>query len=681
MNHDVTTQSDLPVSDQELLRPSGTIITPSIVEGVLQVRMSLEEVPVNLFADAVKARLHDANGKSVDDWVKYSARAIWRMREVKEQRRFGTLYQKGTKTTEPLDLDVRSMIDTALRLNKLSPDDADRLLKRSQSSKLTPEKVIRSHKILNKIFWGLHYIDYHLHFLEGGLYYGFLPKEDVDDLKSQLLGLDPEPLEYDDIVAVLRRNKKLDQSGYARLEALLQDLSISVGDTSISTFSLSKLKEDLTKIARSNLVIAPDFGNGQVERLRLIPIDRLSKEDHPEIIIEGLFAVTSYPGRLGEGNIIKTHSLFPGEKAVITVETYSKQTSQSSSTSSVLDSVNKESEDAFSNEVNFEDTYNNIDRRTNSFSAGANATATWGFASGGLNTEYSQTASSESTRTTKNINHALNRQVTKASSNRTVKVETSSTSSYESSSRQAIVRTIENINVSKSLNFAFRQLSQLYLSLTTIKDLRIVVRSKISEAGTVVTLEHCPEVLRELFSNKPERDEIVKSLYTKIIDAAKGMAKNNLHEKDSPFIIDAKDINDEKIPRKMVNPQLRFKYPPYKPKVDAKSSYKIKPFADDAELFFDGILLKEKTSVILTEGIVVECFLRNKNEEQGLDDYSADLQQETIKQKKAANGLASERVEQMALARTIVNAEADNNKKAELFHKLITPLWAEPPKS
>src|SRR5262249_20659409 len=161
-------------------------------------------------------------------------------------------------------------------------------------------------------------------------------------------------------------------------------------------------------------------------------------------------------------------SLFPGEKAVLTIDTYRKETSTYALTSSVLDTSSKEAEQALAKEINNSAIYNNEESRTSSYSIGVEAKATWGFGSAGASASMSGSSRSVARRTVSNADKSISNQAMKVSNNRSIKVDTTSTQSLETSERQSVVRTIENINVSKPLSFVFYQLTQKVISLTTI---------------------------------------------------------------------------------------------------------------------------------------------------------------------------------------------------------------------
>jgi len=377
---------------------------------------------------------------------------------------------------------------------------------------------------------------------------------------------------------------------------------------------------------------------------------------------------------------VKTHSLFPGEKAVITIETFSKETIKEDMTSSVLDSVNRQSETSLTEEINAEDRYNKVIKRTSSFSVGTKATGNWGWGSANLSTENDHAAENISKSAVTNINKALKRQTAQVSNKRTVKVETNNSYYAEESSKQSIVRTIENINVSRPLNFVFRQLCQLYFTLTTIKDLRIVFRLSPAEIeGVVASLQELPEMLQAILEDNAAGKKKVQQIYDKVVQVAKDMAEQKDEDGSKAKFVVESNIESLIVEKRFrINEDLinfyRWESDPestnHAPATAAKMAMDLSMFPAKTILPYEGVLLREELNILKTDGVVVECFLSHCSE--GLDEYSAHLQAETNKRRCLENAVLQEKALQMRLAREIV-AEKDATK-AELFEKLVSSM-------
>lgn len=99
---------------------------------------------------------------------------------------------------------------------------------------------------------------------------------------------------------------------------------------------------------------------------------------------------------------------------------------------------------------------------------------------------------------------AMEKHVTKTSSFREVEVNTTSTTTTTSGTDQTITRQIENINKSRVLNFAFRQLQQEYITITYLKSVRFLYTNGY---GETVELVEIPE-LRALLEDKIKKEHV-----------------------------------------------------------------------------------------------------------------------------------------------------------------------------
>jgi hypothetical protein len=646
------------------------LIRPTIVDGVVQIRIPIETADYPLFPPATLRDLQKPASQVLADWVEYCSLKIITLPRVVGLPRYGTLVQKGVPSSSEF-VEVSKFAETAELLGVISRDERQYIVERFDAKREPPEALVRLNARINAMFWGIHYIDYHLTFLDAAAAYGTVQPEQVATLKKQLLAADAATIDLPAIYALF--SSAAGPNAYARTKRAIESIALSVAGHFILAYSKDTVLADLRAHGNDDRYLKPGFEQSAVEDWAWISGAALIAFNQPEILVEGLMSIASYQGELGRGDVIQTHTLFPGEKAVVSMQSYKKETSSYAITSSVLDNTSTEAELSLANEVNVSNAFSTEDSRTSSFSAGVDLKANWGWGSGGASANYSTTSTSTAKRAATNAVKAVRNQASKVSSNRTVKVDTTRTVTSETSTTSSLTRTIENINVSKPLTFIFRQLTVDILSIILIRDCRVVLRANISDPGLVCVLEQTPDVARERFFDPVNvTDAVIKKYYDLIVETAKALAYNDALGTGRQFVIDEAAIPDTVTPRKRVNNELDHTVPfPIVPAAPAA----IAEFASTgAAIQYSGIALELTRNVLKTDGTLVECEL---SVTEGLDDYSRNLQLESIREKAVSNVMSEKKQESVDLALKLVQAAPQADQTA-MFEKLVLPFFVTP---
>ena len=252
----------------------------------------------------------------------------------------------------------------------------------------------------------------------------------------------------------------------------------------------------------------------------------------PRIIVIEEYTTESFLGNYGAGRVVKTFSLFPGERTTISVRTYNDQTSTSSKSDNVLDSFSDSSAVELDNlmqieQGNLASTTDTSGGSGSSFSTNSdskNSSSSFGI-SGGLNLgplsigggygqsqsdvtnstggftntyDYNHTGVRQSNINT--LNNALNKHVQQSNSARQVDVNTSTTDTASSGEEDTTVREIVNYNKSRTLNIVFRQLMQEYYSITYLSNLKFAYTNGYPESYRVVDLNNLPNMLLDIIN-------------------------------------------------------------------------------------------------------------------------------------------------------------------------------------
>ncbi len=407
----------------------------------------------------------------------------------------------------------------------------------------------------------------------------------------------------------------------------------------------------------------------------------------PKILFFEKLQISTFLGNYGAGRVIKTFSLFPGEKTTISVKTYQKTKQKEETTvnfgSSILDSVTEEAATDFENSIQTEtsnkyteseaDILNSQKNYSNKEGSGG-AKVLWGLveASGSGGSEQSSETSGEwGTRSAredfaKTVSSALFKHSARASSKRDVEINTSSeqssTSVSEQGSEQTIERQIENVNVSRTLNLVFRQMVQEYISVLHLTDVRIALYDESPGPYPQYSMHELDKFLDAYFADDDEvRTRILEGIIRELY-----------------YVFDYRDEPQQFLEQVALTfPEtsievsgLDVSLPPSIGYLRVNKSLRTRP-ADRDFIEVPGVVLKENVITMRTEGVVVDGFLgRGGDPEAGLlDTYSAALQVQTISDMELKSALTQEEVNRSALGRAVV--EAGDEQQAELFRMVF----------
>lgn len=392
------------------------------------------------------------------------------------------------------------------------------------------------------------------------------------------------------------------------------------------------------------------WGGGVTE----VEVD-VNAEPEPVLFIIQVVGISSFLGDYGLGRTVKTFTLHPGETATLSMRTWRASEETKSLASSIIDSYDESSSERFANTVMNETTDTATQEKTENWHAEAEAKGSFGIASakvsGGGGGEYGSSTEEFS----KAVDESVAEHAAEASSHRQNEVTSSSESSVSMENEEVTERTIKNINVSRTLNFTFRELNQAYTTKTHLKDVRIAFSN-----GNVGSWREEPiSGLRKLIEEviKPEHVDEVCSDIIKTIAV--------IHDIDSTPV---RVLEQVRLDKCAVSHQVRDAEPDNEchypaPRADGRMYYRFKRGAlaqsQDEEHPVEGVLLKERQIMLATDSVVAEALLGTEN---ALDGYSEKLQTETIR----GQQLTSNRE---ALAQQIV-ANGDT-ARAELFAQVF----------
>lgn len=367
-------------------------------------------------------------------------------------------------------------------------------------------------------------------------------------------------------------------------------------------------------------------------------------EPEPRLYLVEIYRLSSFLGNYGAGRILKTMTLLPGEKTKISIKTYTKTEQQSKSASSILDSFTQESSDDFENSVQEEQSDKRNSSKTFEYHAEAEANASWGWGSAKVSGGVKGGTNSAREEFSKNVSNAVQKHSAKASAKRDVQINTSYEVKEETGEETSIEREIENINLSRTLNFVFRQMNQEFFTFLTLVDVRVAFFNNFAELAREVTLPDLDSLLDE-FVLDDKHDEVRQVIVEQL--------QNVLDYKD-----DLKSVIEEKV-LSQNDKYLRV------------NRGIISIYKDDitqAEFALPGTILSVTKNVMRTEGVIVEALL---GQGEALDGYATRLQELEVTRREAEVAQKQAESQRADLLNQVVR---DNDaERAKLLGDLTCP--------
>lgn len=470
-----------------------------------------------------------------------------------------------------------------------------------------------------------------------------------------------------------------DDNGVARVELFVNGNPAPITALPRSGPSLDQWGAPVTFDTRGpnlvRVVVTDVHGNVREQtfqyQVELIPqvTSRLTR-----LILVESYRLSSYLGNYGAGRTIKTFSLLPGEKTRISIKTFTRSEEDRKAASSILDSYSNHTQEAFEKSMENEQTNKKAYEETEAYSATAEAKASWGWGSAGISASASVGTNAAREEFAKNISAATQKHVSEASAKRDVQINTSYEVKASTGEETAVEREIQNVNLSRTLNFVFRQMNQEYVTLLHLVDVRIGYFKVIQEEGQPdryiyreVTLPQLRPLLETVLkpfegtdaSGQPDPDRNVREVYNQIVFQL--MNVYDYQDQHHSFA----EWRELQAPDG--RPQDRY----LRVRKDYTSVYH--DAASGTFLRVPGIVMAANRYVLRTEGIVVEALLGQGD---ALDEYSHGLQDEAVRERRIANDRELADLQRVRLANRIV--EEKDAEAAHLYSLISYPPQPAP---
>lgn len=322
----------------------------------------------------------------------------------------------------------------------------------------------------------------------------------------------------------------------------------------------------------------------------------------PRLFFVEHYHLTNFVSDYGTGRIIKTFSLMPGEKAELSISSFTRETLKENDASSVLDSYSEETLEDFEKSVRAEQASSSTSTESEEIKASASASASWGWGEAKASGSYSKASSEARSRFASNVASATAKNTARASAARNVEINTSVERSRETEKAESTYRTVENINLDRTLNFIFYQMNQRYVSLIHLTEIELGYDDGNGNLIVVPLYEMRP--LLEKVVKETKVDEAQSAIFDALreIRDYRGRRVEGFIAEDAWLSVGDKDKPSQELSLDKVKKvqYMRVNH-------DYVSSFE--ELGTGREYFVDGVLLEALPLVLRTDGVYVESLL------------------------------------------------------------------------
>jgi hypothetical protein len=332
------------------------------------------------------------------------------------------------------------------------------------------------------------------------------------------------------------------------------------------------------------------------------PRDSVDEPGPPRLFFVEHYHLTNFVSDYGTGRIIKTFSLMPGEKAQLSISSFTREALKANDASSVLDSYSEETLEDFEKSVRAEQTGSSTSTESKKIKASASASASWGWGEAKASGSYSKASSEARSRFASNVASATAKNTARASAARNVEINTSVERSRETEETESTYRTVENINLDRTLNFIFYQMNQRYVSLIHLTEIELGYDDGNGNL-TVVPLYEMRALLERVVK-EAKVDEAQSAIFNALreIRDYRGRKVEGFITEDAWL-----SIGDKENPSQELSLDKAKKVQYLRVNHDYVSSFE--ELGTGREYFVDGVLLEALPLILRTDGVYVESLL------------------------------------------------------------------------
>jgi hypothetical protein len=407
------------------------------------------------------------------------------------------------------------------------------------------------------------------------------------------------------------------------------------------------------------LVLPTKTWDGRVETTSVDAVAVLSTSvsDLHFFLVE-TYGISSFLGDYGLGQTVSTFTLLPGEETAIRVNTWKTDSSNMTSSTSIVDSYDASSATRFNKSVQLETTDKKTRNNKKSWHAEAEVSAKWGWGSAKVSGGASGESQSSRDQFARSVTDAVQEHVADASSHRTNSVSLASDQQISTGAETSSERTIRNVNLRRVLNFVFRELNQEYKTVVHLIETKIAVATSTVDSYREVPVAGIRPLMESiLVADKVEGacQRVLKMMGT--VMSGDGTPVRTLEklvsQSDGSFSVEDASPDRRTGDWEVPPPDGSFVY-----------RWKRGPLAQDEESSpVTGIVMAETRVVVPTADLVVEALLGQAD---ALDEFALRSQHEQTESTFLEN-------EKLRLALSTLEGIDDLEKRAAAWALMFNP--------
>jgi hypothetical protein len=365
----------------------------------------------------------------------------------------------------------------------------------------------------------------------------------------------------------------------------------------------------------------------------------------PTILLVETYRLASYLGIYGAGRVVKTFSLLPGERTKISVRTFLKSEEDRKNASSILDSCTEESAIDFEETVADEQSSKETFEKSFQYYAEAEAKASWGFGSAKVKGGVKGGSNSAREEFAKNTTTVTNKHAQKASAKRDVQINTSYEVKETEEEETSTEREIENINLSRTLNFVFRQMNQEFVTVLSLVDVRVAFFNGYPETRREVALYDLDALLEEY-----------------ILPANRAQVRQEIQNELDTILDFQGNVQTGFVASRSITQGATYL------RVDTQRTSIFTDPITGTSVTVPGIILSVTRNVMRTEGVIVEALLGVGD---ALDEYATSLQKLEVQRRRAEAASVQAQSDRAELLNDLVRN--GDETRARLLEDLTCP--------
>ncbi|MDG0891836.1 hypothetical protein [Bacillus paranthracis] len=430
----------------------------------------------------------------------------------------------------------------------------------------------------------------------------------------------------------------------------------------------------------------PDIHDTDGKPIEIFKDNILSTDFQYIFTIIEIYRCSLFNREYGMGQTLHTFTLLPGEETQLFIENTSTATTN---TSSIFDSFNAASKQDFEDRVKENETNQEKNDELTQIGANVKGRGSYGVNSGKFSGEFNSTIQGSREAYAEKMKNALRTHASTQSASRTIEVKTSETATHTGQT-ESVQRNIKNYNKNRTLNFVFRQLTQRYVEIRHLIDVRIGVEKTWKDAGGANKYKMEADYPLALF------DEFLHEYIIDDDNVKNKLKENTLKQlkfidyKGDPYTLYEK----VELTKNSPDSYYRFKrcYSKYDEteltecEKDKKQSDITSELSDSSDetciepIKVPGYILSVDAHMMKAEGVVVDTLLGSND---AYDDHILDLRKEELREMKLNNNLLEKMIEREKLAQEIVknpdNSGCDCDEAVDRYRKVFCCKSSEHP--